>query len=188
MLYMESDERLVSVVMSDDPEAMDTLVKHYIKPVYGFVYRLVGHRQDAEDVTQETFLKAWKQRKRYRRGESFAAWLFAIARNTAIDWLRKKKQIVFSDFDTPEGENVLLDTVADTAPLPDVLYEHIEEKERVQRLLATLSPLHREVLLLHYNEGLSFREIGLVLGKSLNTVKSQHRRALLALRDLLHAP
>lgn len=183
-----NDEQLITDYFSGDDDAFAAIVNRYLKPVYNFIYRLVGNAQDAEDITQETFVKVWTKLKKYRRGESFKAWLFAVARNSAMDFLRKKKSPVLSDFEDNNGRNVIAETLADTEPLPDEIAALAEDKDSLNKLLAGLSALQREVIVLHYGESLTFNEIGNILGKPLQTVKSWHWRALQALKKAAAAP
>jgi RNA polymerase sigma-70 factor (ECF subfamily) len=134
---------------------------------------------------QETFFKVWKNLKKFRQGENFKTWIFTIARNTAIDFLRKRKEYVFSDFENAEGGNYVADTLTDPEPLPDALVETLEREKLLEELLSKISPQYREVLMLRYHEDLTFEEIGKVLDKPLDTVKSQHRRALIELRKII---
>jgi len=164
------------------------IVNIHLKPVYNFIYRLVGSAKDAEDIAQETFFKAWKSIKTYRPDENFKTWIFTIARNTAIDFMRKKKNLVFSDFENAEGENVLLDTVADPKHSAEKITAKIENKKLAEKILNKLSPIYREILLLKYVQDLTFDEIGKVLKKPLHTVKSQHRRAMLFIKKTFDAP
>ena len=182
---VSTDEQLVSAYLSGDTDAMSQLIEQNIKAIYNFAYRIVGNSQDAEDVTQETFIKVWKNIKRYKICQSFRAWLFTIERNTAYDKLRKKKSLVFSDFENAEGENALLDTLADPEPPPDEIIEALEKKNAVENILHQVPFLYREVLLLRYNENFTFKEIGAILKKPLDTVKSQHRRGLILFKKLL---
>jgi len=172
----------------DDENAFAELTKRYLKPVYNFVCRLSGSAHDAEDITQDTFLKAWKNLKKYRPEENFKTWIFTIARNTTIDWFRKKKDHSFSEFETANSGNVITDTLADNSPLPNEILATAENKDFADNLLKKLSPENREILLLHYNNDLTFKEIAKILGKPLNTVKSQYRRALIVLKKTLIAP
>lgn len=180
-----TDEQLIADHLGGDESALGELISANLKPVYNFVYRIVRNEKDAEDVAQETFVKVWRNIRKYRTGQSFKAWLFSIARNTAIDLMRKRKNPVFSDFENDEGENALAENLTDPDPLPDELAVKAEDKELLSRLLENLSGVHREILHLYYNEDLTFNEIAQVTGKSINTVKSRHRRALIALKQLL---
>ena len=141
----------------------------------------------SEDITQDVFLKVWGKIKSYRKGESAKAWLFAIARNTTIDYLRKKHPVAFCDFEHEEG-NYITDTLADEALKPLDLVIRAEDETFLKEALATLAPIYREVIVLHYEQDLTFDEIGKILGRPLHTVKSQHRRGLSKLREILDAP
>ena len=183
----ETDGQLISNYLEGDEKALGFLVERYLKDVYNFAFRLTGDIQAAEDISQDSFIKAWKHIRRYRQGSNFQAWLFTITRNTAIDWLRQKKEIVFSSFENERGENVLIETLADKRPLPDELIAQAEDAKFVQALLTQLDPRYREVLTLKYTSDLTFEQIGEILRRPLHTVKSQRRRALIALRRLLQA-
>lgn len=186
----KNDQQLIADYLNGDEEAFAVLAGRYLKPIYNFTYRLVGDRQNAEDITQETFFKTWKNLKKYRAGESFRAWLYRIARNTAYDLLRKKRTLVFADFENgdEDGENYFADTIADREPLVSELLIRLEDKKLLEDILNRLPPVYREVLFLHYGESFTFAEIGGILRKSVNTVKSRHRRALIMLREVLDAP
>ncbi len=185
---MEHDDaQLIAAYRSGDDAAFSTLVRRYLPLVYRFAYRLTGTAQDAEDVAQVTFVKAWRNLKRYRTDASFKAWLFAIARNTAFDVLRKRREITFTGVEDAEGNNPLLDSLADPGPLPDELVARVQDAEVLEGVLRELPLSQRTVLLLRYQEQLPFEEISQVVGQPLNTVKSHHRRALIALRNILGA-
>ncbi|MBM2817719.1 MAG: polymerase, sigma-24 subunit, subfamily [Parcubacteria group bacterium] len=180
-----SDQQLIIDCLNGDDAAIAILIDRHIKPVFNFAKRLVGKSEDAEDIAQETFIKMWRNLKKYRQGENFKTWLFTIARNTAIDLLRKKRNFAFSDFEDDKGENALTESLTDTEPLPDEIFAKAEEKKLLEYALDKLSLPHRETILLYYTEHLTFNEIGKILGEPLNTVKSRHRRALIELRKLL---
>ena len=182
-----NDEQLISAYLEGDEKALGFLVERYLKDVYNFAFKLTGDLQAAEDISQDSFIKAWKHVRKYRQGSNFQSWLFTITRNTAIDWLRQKKEIVFSSFENEQGENILVETLADKQPLPDELIAQAEDAKFVQALLTQLDPRYREVLTLKYTSDLTFEQIGEILRRPLHTVKSQHRRALIALRRLLQA-
>src|SRR5581483_632357 len=177
---MSTDQQLISNYLSGDEEALKELISRYLKPVYNFIYHLAGNKENAEDISQETFVKAWKNLKKYNPEQNFKTWLFTIARNTAIDWLRKKKSLVFSDFDS-DDKNVMESTLSDESPqaLEEIILS--EDKKHLLEGIEKLSPMYQSILTLRYNEEFTFKEIGEILGKPLHTVKSQHRRALIQL-------
>lgn len=181
----KTDTQIISEYINGDEGAFKLLVERYLKPVYNFVYRIAGGRQSSDDIVQEVFVKVWKNIRKYKTGENFGAWLFSIARNTAIDWLRKKRNLVFSDFENEEGENILVNNLADESLLPDELVECARSRKLIENLMAELPFIYKEVLLLRYNNQFTFEEISRILKKPLDTVKSRHRRGLMALRKLL---
>ena len=180
-----NDEKLVSQYLKGDEKSLEILVKQYIKPIYRFIYRYLGNTSDAEDITQEAFVKAWRHLKKFDQMKSFKTWIFSIAKNASIDFLRKKKIIPFSKFNNREDENIITETIVDPAPLPQEIFDLKNLAEELARVMKKLSPKYRMVLFLHYNDHFTFREIAESLEEPLNTVKSRHRRALIALRKLL---
>lgn len=170
----------------DEAELISDLVKRYLKSVYNFALRLVNDREAAEDIAQETFIKTWKNLGRFETGRNFKTWLLTIAHNTAIDWLRKKRVLVFSDFENDNGDNSFVDSIADPTPLPEEMMAQKETGKLLEKALVKLSLLDREILTLHYEQNLTFEEIGQILNQPLNTVKSRHHRALATLRKFLN--
>ncbi len=180
-----SDEQLIISHLKGDEEALRVLIRRYLKPIYNFAYRYVKDGQEAEDITQETFIKVWKNLKKFDRTKKFKTWIFSIAKNTSFDFLRKKKAIPFSKFENEEGENKFLERLVEPALLPDELFEKANIKEILNIAMKQLSPKYRMVLFLRHNDHFTFREIADVFGESVNTVKSRHRRALILLKKLL---
>ncbi len=183
------DEELVSHYLEGDNSAFEEIVNRYLKPVYNFTYRFCGNEKDSEEIVQESFLKLWKNIKKFRKNDKFKTWFYTIARNTAIDWMRKKKSIVFSKFENEKGENFFEDSLTDTEDIASEIFEKNELKKDVGKLIGALPFKYREIILLYYQEELSLVEISEVLKKPLNTVKSLHRRALILLRkEINNAP
>lgn len=180
-----SDEQLILSYLNGEKESLELLVKWYLKPIYSFVYRYVGNAQDAEDITQEVFIKIWRNLKKFDQQKSFKTWIFAIAKNASIDWLKKKKTVPFSSFENREGKNALVESLVDPAPLPNEILERAGVVEILNLAIERLSPQYRMVLFLRYNDHFTFREISESLEEPLNTVKSRHRRALILLRKYL---
>jgi RNA polymerase sigma-70 factor (ECF subfamily) len=171
------DEILIKQYIDGDQTALKALIDRYTPLIYNFAVRLSGPR-DANDTVQEVFIKVWKNLRKFDISKShFKTWIFTIARNTVTDHLRKKKQLLFSDMDADEGD-AFSDSIADDAILPDEALAKLEDMQALEGLLSGL-PLHYQaVLVLYYQEEMTFAEIGKALGKPLNTVKSHHRRAL----------
>ncbi len=179
----KTDDELISEYQAGNANALNILIEKYTRPIYIFTYRMTGSSGEAEDITQETFVKIWRSLPKYKMTNTFRSLLFTIARNTALDHLRKKKMAVFSDFEDAEGNNFLTETLSDPETLPETLIEKAEQTKSLNKSLLQLSPEDREILLLHYEEDMTFETIGKVLNKPLNTVKSRHRRALAKLRE-----
>ncbi|MFA6520527.1 MAG: RNA polymerase sigma factor [Candidatus Paceibacterota bacterium] len=183
----KTDEQLISKYLEGNENALETLVDRYLSDTYNFAFQLTHDSSAAEDVAQESFIKAWKNIRGWKRGSSFKTWLFAITRNTAIDWLRKRKDVPLSIFDNEAGKNLLTETLADENPSALELIEKAENTFFVANLLEALDPLYRDVINLRYGDNLTFKEIGEILKRPLHTIKSQHRRAIIAIRRSVEA-
>jgi RNA polymerase sigma-70 factor (ECF subfamily) len=185
-----SDEEIILLYKNGDGEAFKTLLNRYASPLYNFVARMTN-RNDARDIVQESFIKAWRNIGRFNPTKaSFKTWIFTIAKNTTTDFLRKKKSVLFADLAQSArqdlaDENSFAENIPAEDLLPDEALQKLQDSEFLNKILEKLRPDYREVLVLHYQEEMTFEEIGKVLGKSLNTVKSQHRRAILELRKLV---
>jgi len=183
----ESDEEIIILYKNGEEEAFRDLVNRYTTPLYNFTARLAS-KNDASDIVQETFIKVWKNINRFDpKKAGFKTWIFTIARNTTTDFLRKKKSILFTDLEKEIDEDVIsfAENIPDESLLPDATLQKLEDSEFLNKTLEKLRINYREVLILHYQEEMTFEEIGRVLDKPLNTVKSQHRRALIELRKII---
>ncbi len=180
-----SDKILVEKYLKGNEKSLEILVQKYLKPVYGFAYKYVNNAQEAEDITQETFVKIWRNLKKFDKEKSFKAWIFSIAKNTSLDFLKKKRTIPFSEFENEKGENVLVEKFIDPSPLPNELLERKDLMGTLAKAMNKLLPKYRKTLLLRHNNDLTFREISETTGEPLNTVKSRYRRALIILKKLL---
>ena len=181
----ESDERLAELCKKEDDAAFQELMRRHMSHIYNFSRQYVRTAEDAEDIAQDTFFKVWKNARTFKKGRAFKPWLFTIARNTALDFIKKKKAVVFSDLDDTENDLSFSDTLEDKEPSAHDLFESVENAAIIAEILEEIHPEHRSVLMLHYREEMTFDEIAVVVGKPMNTVKSWHRRALIKLRELL---
>ena len=163
------------------------LIKEHIQPVYNLIFRLTGKVLDAEDLTQETFLKAWKHRINFDQEKNFKTWLFTIARNTVTDFFRKKKSFPFSSFNGPGDDKAesFESQLPSIEPLPDEIFEKQEEESVLRSALENLTADEKTIIILHHTDGLTFGEIGEVVDRPMNTVKSIYRRALMKLRKII---
>jgi RNA polymerase sigma-70 factor (ECF subfamily) len=187
MQSLKTDEEIILCYKNGEEEAFKLLIDRYSSPLYNFIARL-ANRNDARDIVQETFIKTWKNLKKFDPGKaSFKTWIFTIAKNSTTDFLRKKRSVLFSDLDKNNDKDTT--SFAENIPtedlLPDKVLQKLEDSQFLNATLERLRPDYREVLVLHYQEEMTFEEIGKVLDKSLNTVKSQHRRAIIELREII---
>jgi RNA polymerase sigma-70 factor, ECF subfamily len=179
-----NDNQLVKNYLKGNDAASEELVKKHLKPIYNFLYRLTNGQAVAEDLAQETFLKAWKNLSRFDQSRNFKTWLFTIAKNTAFDFFKKKKEIPFSFFADEEGEN-WLENIADENILPDEILERKNITEELEVALEKIPMHYRAILLLHYKEDFSLHEIAEIIGEPYNTIKSRHQRALARLEKAI---
>ena len=173
----EADEDLAIVrkVQDGDVDAFDALILKYRERVYSVIYNLTSNREDASDLTQETFIKAFQSINRFKGKSSFFTWLYRIALNTSLTYLRKNKLRRFFSFekmvdeDHTEGfiENMTADSDSDKAALMSELQEKLNDA------FQKLSVKHRTVVTLFEIDGLSHKEIAEIVGASVGTVRSR---------------
>lgn len=175
-----SDTELIGTYLQGDEKAFRSIVSRYTRHIYNFVARLSGDREESHDLTQEVFVKVWKNIRRFDTSKNFKTWIFSIARNTTIDYLRKRKSIRFPE--RQEGDVSYEESLRDVEPLPDEIFSRAELARELEQALATLSKDDVTILFLHHDEEMTFEEIGEVLRVPMNTVKSRYRRALHVLR------
>jgi RNA polymerase sigma-70 factor (ECF subfamily) len=186
MSLEKNDEQVIMSFKNGDREAFKELINRYTSSMFNFSARLAG-RNEAPDIVQEIFIKVWKNISRFdSKKASFKTWIFTIAKNTATDFLRKKKDYVFSDMEGAEDEDPFYQKIPDEKILPDESFQKLEDKKMLETTLEKLRPSYREILVLHYQEEMTFDEISKILKKPLNTVKSQHRRAIIELQKIIN--
>jgi RNA polymerase sigma-70 factor (ECF subfamily) len=172
----DADEELAARAQAGDRRAFALLVRRHQERVFRFVLRMLGSRDDAMDLTQDSFLKAWNALPGWRPEARFATWLFQIARNATLDALRRRQCVEFVPLDAGGAEDHAFDP-RDAAPLPD---ERLAGRQRIgllERALGELPAEQREILLLRELEDMSYAEIATTLGINEGTVKSRLARA-----------
>jgi len=177
------DQNTLRAAQQGDTKAFDELVKEYLPLVYHYVARLTHTTSLAEDITQETFIKAWKYIKRFDTTKPFHPWLMRIARNAALDALKRHKTPAFSFLSADEQSHI--ESLPDNNLTPHQKAEQTETTAYVNHILSTLKPTEQEVLSLHYQEELSISEIAEVLQVPLETVRTRLRRARASFRTII---
>src|SRR3954447_5627179 len=184
-----SELDLVKRCQSGDAEAFDELVSRYRTRVFGMIYNMVHNEQDAWDLAQDSFLKAWKSIGRFRGQSSFYTWIYRIVTNVTIDWLRKKQVkggcAEFNEELQMRGVHPAAKTVPKAEPAPHERMEQREIRARIDAAIAQLSPEHRAVILMKETEDMQYNEIAEALGCSIGTVMSRLFYARKKLQNLL---
>jgi len=179
----KTDEQLVAQFISGDEQALSALIDRYLKPLFNFTLQLTRDSQVAEDIVQEVFVKVWKNISKYDAEKKFSTWIFAITKNAAYDWLKRKKSIPFAAFEKEDGTNILEYVEDETILHSHSLLQKMDDAKNAQEFLNTLSPQNKTILLLHHQQGFALSEIAQIMGHSNNTIKSKYRRAILSLRN-----
>jgi RNA polymerase sigma-70 factor, ECF subfamily len=178
----QTDEQLVTSFLSGEEKALEILVDKYLKSLYNFVYQMVRDKEVAEDITQDVFVKMWKKMSAFDSRWKFRTWLYTIAKNTAYDFLKKKKAIPFVAFEKEDGANILEFIEDKDALYSENFLKVMDDKKDAQDFLNNVSPQIKTLLILHHNQGFSLVEIAQIMGHSPNTIKSKYHRAILELR------
>ncbi len=179
---MLSDEDLAYKAIYGDKQAFAELVKRYEKAIFAFAHRMVGNREDARDIAQEAFLKAYRAIATFKANNRFSPWLYAIANNLCIDFLRRKGRTNVS-LDEPlpgGGERQVAGGIE-----PPQAYEQRETQLLVQQALDRLPAKYKYILILRHMQELTYEEIAQTLGVQVSAVKTQIFRARAALRKQL---
>ena len=165
-------------VLEGDVNAFEDLVTEHEKGVYAIAQRMTGNAEDAADMTQETFIKAYNSLSSFRGDSKFSVWLYRIATNVCLDFLRSRsrKPTVSLSVEDDDGEETQMD-IADESQSPEQLLERGLTRDAVRRGLKSLSPEYRQILLLREIQGLSYEEIAEALALEVGTVKSRIFRA-----------
>jgi RNA polymerase sigma-70 factor (ECF subfamily) len=178
---------LVNAARGGDIGAFEQLVKKYDRNVFRIANHITQNREDAEDVVQDAFLKAFQNLGQFQGQSKFYTWLVRIAVNEALMRLRRRRpeRMVSLDEDINTGEDTIPREVADWAPNPEQLYNQSELREILQKTIQGLPPSFRTVFVLRDVEGLSTEETADALNLSIPAVKSRLLRARLQLRERL---
>src|SRR6266567_2337668 len=130
-----SDEQLVVEFLSGDDKALKKLIEKYLKPLYNFTYQLTRDPGAAEDITQDVFVKVWQNINSFDNQKKFSTWIYAIAKNTALDFLKRKKSFSFSVFEKEDGTNFLEYVEDSSSPTSEDILTAIDARSDAADLL-----------------------------------------------------
>jgi len=181
-----TDEQLVKNYLRGNEKSLEELVRRYLPLIYNFSRRYSGDPDNASDIAQEVFVKVWKNLKKFNTSKNFRVWLFTIAKNTALDWLKKKNILPFSLLKEYQKDEEFLENIPDSKQIS--MIDRTYSSSLSQNLALAIEKLpakYSVVIDLYHNSGLNFRQIAGFLKEPLNTVKSRYRRGLISLRKKL---
>jgi RNA polymerase sigma-70 factor, ECF subfamily len=187
-----TDAAVVAQVLAGDRDAFRVLVERHSRSIFRVVYRMTGNQQDAEEIVQETFLRAYKNLERFESRSNFGTWLYRIAVNRALDLLSSRKaqtQMQMKDAcqisDDPDPEKSHQIQLPAAGPGPDRLLISSEIKKKVAQALSLLTPAERVAFTMRHMEGRSIEEISLALNLKASAAKNSVFRAVQKLRQQL---
>lgn len=180
---MKSEAELASAAAEGDRAAFGELVARCTDRVYSHAYRMCGSREDAEDLTQEVFIKLWRSLPRFRGEAGFSTYLYSVCASVCIDFARRcrRRIIAASLFD----EDGMIFDIPDSGSDPAERFIEAERRGEMAEALLSLSPRHRQILVMREIDGLSYEEISAALRLPMGTVRSRIARARLRLRAML---
>ena len=181
-----NDAAIIKQVQTGNSEAFRVLVERHSRGVFRLAYRLTGNEHDAEDVVQETFLRAFRNLKRFEARAAFGTWLHRIGANCALDLLRGRKQeAIVNEYPTSDHEESAIETIPADSPAPDAQVISGEIRETVVAAMASLSTTERSAFVLRHFEEMSIKDIGATLGLKDNATKNTIFRAVQKIRRIL---
>lgn len=189
-LAARTDQEIVVLARAGEEAAYRELIRRYERPLFSLLYRMVRDRELAEDLAQETFIKALNAIESYRPEYKFSSWIFKIANNAAIDHLRRRELDTLSlegspHAETPEAVEATALQIGDRQESPLDAVEARELGGQIEQAIAQLRPEYRSCILLRHVEGRAYEEIAEILSLPLGTVKTYIHRARNELRQAL---
>ncbi len=180
------ENKIIEQVLAGDSNAFGTLVETYQDRVYNLALRMCGNPDDAFDLSQEAFFRAWRGLSGFQGEAAFSTWLFRLTANVCLDWLRAKKRrptVSLTAVDD-DGEEVQME-IADPGKSPEEILEAAEDRAALAKAMNQLPVEYRQILTMRAINDMSYTEIAEALQLREGTVKSRLSRARLALRNLL---
>jgi RNA polymerase sigma-70 factor, ECF subfamily len=184
-----SDEALVCRVLAGEVHCYEELIARYERPIVNFIYRMIGDYEQSLDLAQEVFYKAYRSLTRFDPSYRFSTWIYRIASNRSIDFLRRQSPVLISLDDPGDGERGGEGTIQLRSPAqgPEDLLAARELGRRIAQAIDALPPFYRELILLRHSHDLAYEEIARLKNLPLGTVKNRLFRAREILRKRLEA-
>ena len=186
MSNITEERKIIKKAAAGSADAFEQLLLKYQAPIYNLCLRMTGNPEDAADMTQEAFLKAWRSLSSFQFESSFSTWLYRLTTNTCLDYLRslKRRPQCSLTVEDDEGEEQVLD-VTDEAPTPEEALLSAEDHSQLVHALSQLEASQRQIITLRVVNDLSYAEIAEILDVKEGTVKSRLARARDNLRKKL---
>ena len=182
----EKDNKLVKKVLAGDEKAFAQLMSRYKDAVYFMVLKMVNNKTDAEDLTLEIFFKAFRNIESYNSDYALSTWLFKIAQNSAIDFIRKRKgNLISIDYDTEDESSISEHILQSSVLNPEETLIREQEEVLIKELIVKMKPKYQRLIELRYFSEYAYEEIAVELNIPIGTVKTQLFRAKAALGELL---
>lgn len=186
---MITDIDLIENYLAGDLEAFNRLVWRWEKPIYHFIFRMIGEPEAAREISQQTFIRVFKNLKKLKEPEKFRTWIYQIAANLCRDEIRKRQRsnsLSLEKFkeDNENGATLPENLISQPRHAPDIQWGQTEAREIIEQALRKIPEEQRIVIIMKEYQGLKFTEIAEILNQSVNTIKSRMYYGLNALRKI----
>lgn len=178
-----TDGELIAKAIGGREDGFEELVRRYQRPITGYVYRMLNNYDASLDVTQEVFIKVYNSLEKYSAEYKFSTWLYRIAHNAAIDWMRRNS-VVQQSLEAENADGTYQLQIESAQPTPEQMRERSEWRREIESVVKCLPTVYRELILLRHAQDLSYDEIAEVMNLPLGTVKNRLFRAREMMREI----
>lgn len=178
-----TDGELIVDAVNGRSDGFEELVRRYQRPITGYVFRMLGEYESSLDVTQEVFIKVYNSLSKYSPEYKFSTWLYRIARNAAIDHMRRNS-VSPQSLEAENADGTYQIQIESKRPSPEQDHEQKEWRTEIDSVVRCLPPAYRDLILLRHSRDLSYDEIAEVMGLPLGTVKNRLFRAREMMREM----
>ncbi len=178
-----TDGELIVKAIGGREDGFEELVRRYQRPITGYVYRMLNNYDASLDVTQEVFIKVYNSLEKYSSEYKFSTWLYRIAHNAAIDWMRRNS-VSQQSLETENADGSYQLQIESPQPTPEQNRERSEWRTEIEAVVKCLPPIYRELIVLRHTQELSYDEIAEVMNLPLGTVKNRLFRAREMMREM----